>query len=75
VVVFPTPPFWLTIARMRGATTAEEDKSDIGHTLQPEYDPAHVTQARGLVNRHVPAFARGSQLVIHPLALEEQVEG
>src|SRR3546814_9452315 len=74
VVVFPTPPFWLTMARMRGATTGVKAKSDIGHTLQPKYDPARVAEARDPVDPHVPALFGGSQLVLHALPLEQRSE-
>src|SRR6185437_8900477 len=72
VVVLPTPPFWLAMAIMRGATAgfASVDSSRTGakvtaDVLQSQNAARRVGQARRLVRRHIPLFNRHGQFFLN----------
>src|SRR5580692_8866826 len=69
VVVLPTPPFWLAMARMRQALAGT------GEALQLEDAAARVAEAGRDVARETPSLARLGDLRLDPLALEEQANG
>src|SRR5512134_1573175 len=75
VVVLPTPPFWLAMARTRAlrlkfaATAMGSTVLDMG---EAEHGSLGVGAAGNSLDFHLPAFRRGGQFDIDPLPLEEQ---
>src|SRR6185437_6988804 len=71
VVVLPTPPFWLTIARMRagrGSTSTGETSASGGdggtcHLFETQNGPRGVRGTRMQHFAHIPYFARFGQFL------------
>src|SRR5580658_1510681 len=66
VVVLPTPPFWLAMAKTR------QPLSGTGETPQPEDAPRRVAAARDDVARETPGRARLGDLGLRALSLQEK---
>src|SRR6185437_12251729 len=65
VVVLPTPPFWLAMARMRVALDTRE-------ALHLDDPPAGIADAARDIVRETPRFARLGDLGIDAFALQEE---
>src|SRR5690606_12879934 len=74
VVVLPTPPFWLTIATMRGPEWSPRCCSafDTPDSHELEDRPARVRAARGADDLHLPGLPPLGQFVPDPRALRKQ---
>src|SRR4051794_31957001 len=84
VVVLPTPPFWLTIARMRGmAAAAGGVVSSIAssgaavmlctdHLFQAQHGAGGVRDTLVQRGPHIPRFARLGQFFPDGLALQKE---
>src|ERR1700743_1485243 len=66
VVVLPTPPFWVSMARMRQALAGT------GEPLHLEYATARIAAAWNHVAGETPSLARLVDLGRHAFALQEQ---
>src|SRR6202030_1250638 len=81
VVVLPTPPFWLAMAIMRGATAGFASVASsrtgarvTGDVLQSQDTARGVGQARRLVQRHLPLFTCVGQFFPHGFPLRKQAD-
>src|SRR5690606_13793984 len=74
VVVLPTPPFWLTIATMRGPEWSPRRCSafDTPDSHDLEDRPARVGAARGAHDLHLPDLPRLGQFVLDPRPLRKE---
>src|ERR1700679_1375241 len=68
VVVLPTPPFWLAMARMRQALAGT------GEAFELEDAAARVAEAGGDVARETPGLARIGDLALDAFTFEEQAD-
>src|SRR5580658_987100 len=81
VVVLPTPPFWLTTAKIRGGLAIAAARPVVSRVpltddrLQFDDDAGGGAEARELAHLHVPGFLRCGQFIRQTGTFEEIASG
>ena len=71
VVVLPTPPFWLAMARMRGAALGAPSVAT-AHFGEMQDHAGRIGHALDAVDGELPILARLGQFFLRAAALEEE---